>query len=57
MRFEFLVYSFEKTSIVAPLTPALSPRRGERENSMGSFLYSLSPDGKEGQGEGEIKRC
>ena len=27
-----------------PLTPALSPRWGEREHCQGSFLYPLSPN-------------
>jgi hypothetical protein len=36
------------TYISAPLTPALSPRRGEREQYTGSVFYSLSPNGGEG---------
>ena len=46
------------TFIRPPLTPALSPRRGEREKYRGSLLpFSLSPNGGEGQGEGELNLC
>ena len=51
--------------VFSPLTPALSPRSGWRggrfgrrvsmmvEPQIGSF-FSLSPNGGEGQGEGEV---